>query len=301
MLAVVVLNYAKVIKNVSLKGIYYGAFEKLGSYHDVTKISLEKRLVPILDLTHLDQLMDWSFAVDRFLEAGDASLVNALANKGITPALKESKGKDKAAKSIQQLGKNLELFSKMLITCRGREITEVATSLTERMRECKNLDLLPPFKPLFEMIEIKLEKFSGDIVKDGLSAAEWCFEHGLIQQGYTILLEILISYFVIQINEDPNDIEKRQLASQASAIIQKGIVDKTNKWKSLAKENENITRKFIELIESNSEINKALDAISQIRNDLNHAGFNPNAKKVKNADNFWRTLSDLIGKVKRCI
>jgi len=46
MLAIVVLNYAKIMKKASLKGIYYGAMESLGSLSEARKLPLEKRIVP---------------------------------------------------------------------------------------------------------------------------------------------------------------------------------------------------------------------------------------------------------------
>ena len=51
MLAIVVLNYAKTLKKIKLRGIYYGAFEVLGSFEEASKIPISERRVPVLDLT----------------------------------------------------------------------------------------------------------------------------------------------------------------------------------------------------------------------------------------------------------
>ena len=102
LLANVVLNYAKVLKGISIRGIYYGAFEVLGPVNEVKQMPLEKRRAPIFDLTAFDVLHDWSMAIDRFLETGDAISVCNLATKSVRPILSASKGADRAAAGIKE-------------------------------------------------------------------------------------------------------------------------------------------------------------------------------------------------------
>jgi hypothetical protein len=122
MLAIVILNYAKVLKKVILKAIYYGAFEVLGSPHEASNLPIEKRKVPVYDLTAFDYLLDWTAAVDRFVEAGDASLINTLARGGLKQILAESKGKDRNAATIRNIGQTLESYCHAMATCRTVEI-----------------------------------------------------------------------------------------------------------------------------------------------------------------------------------
>jgi len=79
MFAAVILNYTRVIKNISLQGWFYGAMEAVGSLNDVRQMSVEKRIIPIFDLTSFDQLTEWSNGIDQFLTSGNASKVSHLA------------------------------------------------------------------------------------------------------------------------------------------------------------------------------------------------------------------------------
>lgn len=295
MLAIVILNYAKVMKNITLKGIYYGAFEVLGSIRDAQKIPLSERRVPILDLTAFDQLMEWSFAVDRFLKAGDAHQVSSLAEKSVKPALMVTKGQDTAAKTIRNMAKNLEEFTKTLSTCRGRNISMATTRLKQNINQCQGLELIQPFKPIFDRIKDQIDPFSGDPIADGIQAAKWCLEHNLVQQGYTIFQETLISYFIIKINEEPEGIN-REIATQAAKIYLDNLP--VAQWKSLARTHEKTTRKFLEFYRTKDELIKIYRNLSGDRNDLNHAGHKPTPMK---ADKFSLKLRDYIQKTEQHI
>ena len=218
MLAIIILNYAKVMKDVTLKGIYYGAFEVLGSIQDAKNIPLPERKAPILNLTSFDQLMEWSFAVDRFLKTGDALLVSSLAKKSVKPALVATTGQDAAAKTIQNIANSLEEFSKTLSTCRGLDITSTTSKLKQHIDRCQRLESLQPFKPIFDRVKKQMDLFPGDSIADGIQAAKWCLEHNLVQQGYTIFQEILISYFAIKTDKNPEELRNREIAGRAAKI-----------------------------------------------------------------------------------
>ena len=59
MLAIIVLAYGKVLKKIKVKGLYYGAFEILGTVYEARKKSMDQKNVPILDLTSFLTLFDW--------------------------------------------------------------------------------------------------------------------------------------------------------------------------------------------------------------------------------------------------
>ncbi len=100
MLVIVFLNYAKVLKNVNLSGIYYGAFEAAKNNNGIS---------PIFDLTPFSILQDWTNATNIFLQTGDSSYINELAQNQINPILKKTKGADENARAIQYVMKNLKI------------------------------------------------------------------------------------------------------------------------------------------------------------------------------------------------
>ena len=62
MLAIIILNYSKVLKNIQLQRIQYGAFEALGPAFKVKEIPIDQRVAPLIDLTPLVTLSDWTMA-----------------------------------------------------------------------------------------------------------------------------------------------------------------------------------------------------------------------------------------------
>ncbi len=272
MLTIVILNYAKIMKNVTLSGIYYGAFEVLGSYHEAEKLPLEKRRAPILDLTPFDQLMEWSIAIDRFMGSGDAGLVSRLANRSVKMTLSATKGQDKAAIAVREIANNLSDFSKTMATCRGRDISDIAGKLKANLNRFETIEIVRPFKPVLDRIKVQFDKFQSSPVLDGIQAAKWCLEHNLIQQGYTILQETLISCFVLEIGQNEENKKCREIASQAATIYHYNL-DKT-KWKKAAADNEKITQKFLSFYQNQQKLVNLFRNLSSDRNDLNHAGHN---------------------------
>ena len=299
LLAIVVLQYAKIMKKVSLKGIYYGAFEALGPM--VREIPIEDRRAPIVDLTSLNSLMDWCLATDRFLETGDVKSAGALARAGVQGILTETRGKDEAAQTIRTLGASLSRFTTMLSTCRGPDITDTATGLKQWIEKCQHLDLPSPFRPLFNMIQNRLEFFNGDTLKHGLAAVRWCADHNLIQQGFTILEEILFTYVISGIGGNPMESKLRETVSQAFKILSLKIVNREECWKSPACDSPELTMKMIGFIQRHGDLYKTVESLRQLRNDINHAGFCDDYTPIEKADRFAKQLNRLIAQTQGSI
>lgn len=290
MLAIVILSYAKVLKDVSLSGIYYGAFEALGSYREAKKIPIKDRDVKILDLTAFDQLLDWTLAVDRFLGAGDAQAISALAKRTTTRVLAEAKGKNNDATAVKYIADALDTYSKNLATCRGLDISRSVSHLREELQKGKNINLIKPMHPLFEHIEAQVRPYDGAVVGDGIQAANWCLEHNLIQQGYTILHETLVTYFINAAGEDYLDKDMRSIAGSAGAICKNDQADE-HQWDGKAGMRPDVTRKIISLLKGNKPLKKVFSQLTELRNDLNHAGIREQPKKCTM---FPKSLAEFI-------
>lgn len=125
LLMIVIFNYAKVVLNITVKHIYYGAFEKLGpAYMVENDISEEERYAPILDLASFSELQEWSNAANSFVKFGSSELITELTKKEISPILKYSQGKDEKANQMRKFTISLFDFTQSLKTNRGLEILE---------------------------------------------------------------------------------------------------------------------------------------------------------------------------------
>ena len=238
MLAVVVLNYAKALKQIKISGIYYGAFEALGPISKVKEMEPEERIAPILDLTPLDALMEWSFAIDRYIGTGDARPVSSLTISSANEILKET-----------------------------------------------NL-------PLFRRLKSQVARFRGDDVLDGVEAAKWCLEHNLVQQAYTILEETIISYMVKSIGRDIHDRTNREIATQSLRILRENMP--FERWQPPASEKRDLTEAFCRCLMKNPGIRKQMDALTQYRNDLNHAGY---TKSPIKPERFSKKLREILSNI----
>lgn len=296
MLAMVVLNYGKVMKEINILGIYYGAFEVLGSLKEAEKIPINDRRVPIFDLTPFDSLLDWSLAIDRFLGSGDAIPICALAKREVSPLLKKSEGKDELAGDIKNLAETLRTFTQSLATCRCRDTVRLSNQLRRLLKQCEKNDLIEPLFPLLEKIDNRVSFFNGDDFQQGVQAAKWCLEHNLIQQGFTILEESLITHVVALAGFDPYIKLTREVAGQAMTIFSKNISE--DRWKAPAVEHKEILNKFREIFQSQPEIPKRYLSIVDKRNDLNHGGCR---EEPLTASIFFQSLGQLIDNVEKTI
>lgn len=304
MLAMVALNYAKAMRQVSLQGIYYGAFEVLGNIRQVEKMPLQERRVPVFDLTAFDRLLEWSTAIDRFLGAGDAGPASKLAKAAVQPVLRQTQGRDEAAQVMNDLANQLHAFSRAAATCRGPRLGVIMEKLKEKLEQALGLQVVPPFKPLLERIQTRISTFDGDPILDGIRVARWCLEHNLIQQGFTLLQEFLVSFLANGSGLDHRNLEDRDISSQAVKIF--ALKLEQPDWNNPARGNPEKTKAVLALLQSYPELAKVFETLRDYRNDLNHAAFVEKKKNKKKqapieAERFPAKLAELLTRVESVI
>ena len=248
MLALIILNYVKFVKNVKVGQIIYGALEALGSPNEVKKISLEERIIPTFNLTPFIGLFDWTLAINIFLQTGNAEMIKELGIEELKPLLTDTKGS--VGGRLRNLINSLNSFSQKVLTCRGPDFRSAIKRILNTLSGAeKELENLRPFGPLINTIKNRFSTINlkNDIVC-GLEVAYWCLEHDLIQQGFTILREIITNYVIgniLKIEElrqkDNREIAEDMLNSKAEEIN----IDILNLWHE----------------------------IIDYRNDINHAGW----------------------------
>lgn len=298
MLAIIILNYSKLLKNIKLLSIHYGAFEALGPVWEVRNMPLENRIAPLLDLTPLATLSDWATAVDRFLCTGDAKAVSALARQAAAPVMAQSKGKDTAASAVKNIAEALDYFSRQLSTCRGPEIVNSVKFVKRALSENMTVDFVRPLVPLLQHVEKQVYAFNGDSTQDGIQAARWCMNHGMIQQGFTILQETIVSFIVKQCGRDEFCLNQRTIVSSLVGVLLKGTPE--SKWEGKLKNKEfaDQVAEYREIIKQQPFIAKIWQELTDCRNDMNHAGYR---KQKLSHKKFEPKLNNLIETAKNCL
>ncbi len=277
--SVILLNYARLLKNTKLVAIHYGAFEKLGPTFEVKLISLEQRIAPVLDLIPLVSLQDWTIAANEFINFGNADRIKKLTDLNVTPILKETHGQNQNAQNLKLLAKNLSDLSEDIKTNRGKAIIagKTATNILKALEDLQQ-NIITPLNPIVEKIKNSISDFKKqEDVKNMLYAVIWCLEKNLVQEGFTLLQEGILSTFLL--SDDYEDEKKRNFIS--------GYL---NQYKSGKFENTRFNLPISEVIilektlSENPKITEWADIFSQIteiRNDINHAGIRQNPMKAK--------------------
>jgi len=285
MLNLVVLNYAKFLKNIEIEGIYYGAFEVLGHPGGVEKsIPLEKRNAPIFDLTPYAELLEWSWAVSDFVKYGQTLRLKELVEEKTRPVLAETKGKNASAKDLKTLAEKLNELANNILCNRGYGIMK-QNNFNALIDNIQRTELIPPFKPLLEKIKTKTRDFRTDDVKNGFIAAKWCYEHGLIPQGITILQETIISLFCKGNKLNIRDKRDREFISACLNVGDKPQI----RLRDILEERKKEAEKIINTIPK--EIPKLFRDLTGARNDINHGGFNKDARKYQK---FYQQLNKFL-------
>lgn len=279
MLGLVLLNYAKFLKNVTVEKITYGNFDGRDK---------AKNEAPIVDLTSFSLLQDWTSAASEFLNNGNATSIEALAIQQVRPVLAKSLGKDIDAANIRDFAKSLNKFSNQIITGRSKSIYSGAQvqNIRDRAENVKE-DLIAPMAPIVEKTKEKVVGFKPEgNVENGYAAVNWCVDNNLIQQAYSLLLETTISAVLEKLGKkDFFERDAREIVSSAFYIHANKIP--FNKWIKLCQENSD----FVNALLENSffqKLSSAYSKLSTYRNDLLHAG--TKKESIDSEDAFRRNI-----------
>jgi len=295
MLFMVLIGYARLLKKISVAGIYYGAFEVLGGYNQVKEMHEEKREAPIFDLTSFEQLIEWTEAAQNFIKNGIADDFARLAREKINPVLKDSHGKDQAASDMRNIIINIEKISRNIFVNRGADIINFNYDhIKKPLQSLQENDIfIKPMKPLMAVIEKKIDTFAQNDIENGFRAVEWSVEHGLYQQAVTMLQENTFTMILARENMEWG-LEKNRHA-----------ISKAFKIKALKMENPDFTddeeRQLVARLLKNPvviECHGLFERLTRLRNDLNHGGYltekNKKAKSSESIRDQFQTIYSAI-------
>jgi hypothetical protein len=126
--------------------------------------------------------------------------------------------------------------------------------------------------PVIGRLRTKLESFdTQENALNGLVAAKWCIDHGLTQQGITLLRETVITFLCVQSGLDYTNLKNRDIVAAALWIISKKSLDNVTVWNNTARQHQDLTRLVISKIPP--QLPACFDSLTEFRNDINHAGF----------------------------
>ena len=289
MLVIPFINYTRLLKDIKIGGIVYGAFESLGTKTEIESIPEEKRIAPIFNLITFDELLQWSNGINLFTNFGNANLIKDLIKEKTIPVLKGSKGKDFKYQNLENLATRLDKICKMISAVRGNRINKGKEFmyLKESIEKLSvEESIIPPLIPLLEILKKKADPFQRNSIENSFHAVNWCIEHGLLQQGITLFQENIITYILHKAELTETQKDDRELVSELfgkenwKKDLEKGEFAKINKIRN--------TLYF-------SDLAIIYNNLREYRNDINHAGFRD--KLIFNEADFDEKLRESYTKL----
>lgn len=272
MLILVLCDYAKFLKNVTIKSITYGNYEARNK---------DNNKAPIIDLLSLSQLQDWTFAAGQYLENGSVNRLVSLCEQEFKPILKETQGADMAAQNLKAFITRLSTVTEERKTCRGMDI--IKSTSFKGLKECAdNLEetFVDAFNPIFEKIKSSLVSFDeNENVRNGFSAAVWCYDNGLFQQSATILQEFVVSFFCLRHDIAIDDEANREIINKAFIIRYSNIPE--DGWEIKAEKKDKLKEVLSDDLFANKTLISSFNNLTEVRNDFNHSGMRSKHKPMK--------------------
>lgn len=268
MLILVLGNYAKFLKNITVRHLYYGNYE--GRNKDTCEAQ-------IIDLLPLSSLQDWTFAAGQYLEDGNIDRIAELCNAELSPIIRDLYLSQANADKEKTLKTYIEMLKDVINdmrTCRGINIVEGSNIAKMKDYASKVTGVnISPLYPILKRITEELQSFDSVIsTQNGFEAAEWCFKKGLYQQAITILRENVVTHLCMQEGLDwKSENERKVIDTALFSVIsnekRKNNVDDNKAVfdEKVSKAKENDTLKKVAII---------MRSIRDIRNDYNHSGIN---------------------------
>lgn len=302
LLGMVLLNYAKVLRKVRVKGIFYGAFEKLGPAPEVSKMPMGERNAPILNLLSVSELQDWTNAAYEFTQYGKVSNLRVLTRKQVEPILAESLGKDEVAKRLQQVSAIAEIMAKAISTNRGADVYENIDfdGLKSHLQFFSSEgSFIKPLNAIMEELAEKIAPFRNNDPLHWLKSARWCLDHGMYQQAITQLQEGVLTWLCLQLQPVHSFFDwrveaPRNLLSSVFSIIGQRIPEE--KWGREAGQYPWLTRTLV----SHPFFEKLapmFNKLTDLRNDVNHGGYKQG--NTKSADRVISLCTNLVNEFEK--
>lgn len=289
MVVLLSISYLRTINNVKVKGLVYGAFDPNNKEKDA----------PTFDLLPIMSLLDWITATDQFIKTGNGKqLVNLLQeNQG------ENSTTDELATKIKNISDGLKLL-------RPRDVIKEASTLDKAIETAKEslIKELPPFEQLLGKVKKDYQNL-GVILDDDndekkdlinmLNMIEWYYQKNKIVQSICLAREWLVSFVCYELNInfsleiDSSNSKQREEAKLLLDGGQRGdyISKYLEQWRKLDNQ---LTTKL-------KDIWANVFLLSNLRNDVLHAGFRKNSRSASDIEDKFLLIIEELKKLAKSV
>lgn len=264
MFGMTVINYAHYLKNTTLKGIYYGAYEAGGQ---------ETGVAPIFDLTPAFDLMTWTTAANSFTKYG------------VTEELcKRIEWNQQQIASATNLSKSIKDMEITLNYMRGNKIIsgEVFDNCRNSIGEYKNSESvknIPPLSPILDKVDEKIIEFQLNTPLNFVYAVQWYVDHSMPAEALSMLKEGTVTYLLKNNGLDYTNKDLRGVLGERLAFVENRSNGRVVKFDYELSPKRKACKTDIENVMSSEEANNlksVIESMNFCRNDIDHCGFDKN-------------------------
>jgi CRISPR-associated Csx2 family protein len=271
--ALLAVSYLRVVRQVNIKGLLYGAYEARKQIGEKPSKDDE---TPSFDLFPIVSLLDWTTATDQFIKTGNGEALADLLNNN-----------ECANQETKKLADNISNISRGLQMLRPMDVMNESAQLPENIQEATPTisQEIPPFATLLKRVEADYSKFGlvnpqqqnnakASLIKQ-LKMVEWYINKQEIVQALSVAREWLPSLLCYHFKLDmldKNNREEMELLLGGKIKDSEGNTIRESKylpqWELLAKK----TRKSINRLWGGDY------DLANLRNDVLHAGYRKNSR-----------------------
>lgn len=271
LVALLVANFTKTIKNSKVKRLFYGNEVKQADRNNPDAIGEAS----IVDITTMVNLLDWSTGVEGFLETGNPKQIAKLSKERFVEDY------DRNILPIKNLVESLNDLHQLMETSRGIALQEKINHVKENIEAAKNVsdEALPQFSKLMAEIEDKVDLFTDSRRENMWGTIKWCAEHGLYQQAYTLAVEYIISIVYEMLDEQKvidaqeNLEEMRDTRKAISGILHVLFNPKAKFKKEFKEKHQDLITAIGKITNEHKDIFNIFQTINRYRNNINHAEY----------------------------
>lgn len=283
-ISMAVAQYLSVVKNVKINKIVYGAYEAKD----------ENNKTPVFELTSFLDIINWTSSINEFLKFGNAEGFKDILNSIQKEAFINNS--PVVPLTLSSFGQNVNNLTKALLLTRPKEVIEYSKKLSNNISDFDSeINRFAKAKPAINILNLFKEKYSSFIncanginlfSKDGFDVQckmmQFYIDTCKYVQAITLARELFVSYLMYEFDLSPyrnmqlpnyslNNRENRAIFEKSLGFI------------------------IHEPVFENYEIRRIWLELTNIRNDINHAGLLDNASSSqKAADKISSWIPKLI-------
>lgn len=278
----VLFNYSRFMKYTNVVSIMYGAFEKLGPAFEVRKMNVEERIAPIIDLTNVARLQQFTDMANSLTTFGRLNTISSTLDRYANEN-----------DAIEQMRNGIEQFDNFLTANKMTDIKQGKwfIKINNSIKKVQKSDIPTPIKNSIIKLQEHLKGFQPKDCNENVEAAiEWAKKYKMLPTAYTLGQEYIISLLEEKLNEY-NPFSNTKLSKRDKKVKFRTFISSV----CSISDDDILNDKFRS--DSDECISMAyaiwtLDYIKQVRKYFPLLGINRNT--VNHAKNSDKTYQDLV-------